>query len=171
MAETTRHREAFDAYWRLGAERSIERLHAVLTARGRAPTVRTLYEWSRGFRWQDRIARLEREAKRAEDEARLQALREMYERQGKEALLLQQRGTEWLAGMTKDKATAEAAIRAIVEGARLERLARGEPTERQEVSGDVQIDAKLAALTDEELDRLIEYAEGALGREGKTKSG
>jgi hypothetical protein len=73
--------------------------------------------------------------------------------------------------MTKDKATAEAAIRAIVEGARLERLARGEPTERQEVSGDVQIDAKLAALTDEELDRLIEYAEGALGREGKTKSG
>jgi hypothetical protein len=38
------------------------------------------------------------------------------------------------------------------------------------VSGDVQIDAKLAALTDEELDRLIEYAEGALGREGKKKS-
>ena len=65
MAETTRHREAFDAYWRLGGERSIERLHAVLGARGKAPTDRTLYEWSRRFRWQDRIARLEREAKRA----------------------------------------------------------------------------------------------------------
>ncbi len=171
MAETTRHREAFDAYWRLGAERSIERLHGVLVARGKAPTLRTIYEWSRRFRWQDRIAQLERQAKQAEDEARLQALREMYERQAKEALLLQQRGTEWLAGMNKEKATADAAIRAIVEGARLERLARGEPTERQEVTGDVQINAKLAALTDEELDRLIEHAQGALGREGAAKSG
>ena len=28
MAESTRQREAFDSYWQLGAERSIERLHA-----------------------------------------------------------------------------------------------------------------------------------------------
>lgn len=147
MAETTRHREAFDAYWRLGAERSIERLHEVLAARRRAPTLRTLYEWSRRHRWQDRIARLEWEA-----------------------LLLQQKGTEWLAGMDPKQATPDAAIRSIVEGARLERVARGEPTERQEVKADVEVDAKLAALTDEELDRLIEYAEGTLGREGEKGS-
>ena len=171
MAEKTRHREAFDAYWRLGAERSVERLHKVLTAQGKAPTLRTLYEWSRRYRWQDRVTQLEREAKRAEEEARIQALHEMYERQAKEALLLQQKGTEWLASMDRKKATAEAAIRSIVEGARLERLARGEPTERQEVQGDVQINAKLATLTDEELECLIEYAEGALGGEGKAESG
>ena len=28
MAESTRQREAFDTYWRLGAERSVERPHA-----------------------------------------------------------------------------------------------------------------------------------------------
>ena len=132
--------------------------------------MRTLYEWSRRYHWQRRIAQLELEARRAEDETRVQALREMYERRSKEALLLQQRGAEWLAGMSRDDATADAAIRAIVEGARLERLARGEPTERQEVIGDDKTDPRLAALSDEELDRLIEYAEGAVGGEDETRS-
>ncbi len=163
MTETTRHREAFDAYWRLDAERSVERLHEVLTGERKAPTLRTLYEWSKRYRWQDRLAQLERKAKQADDEARLEGLREMHERQAKEWLLLQQRGAEWLAHMPKDKATAEAAIRAIVEGSPLERLARGESTERQEVQGEIQISARLTALADDELDRLIEHAEGTLG--------
>ena len=164
MPETTRHRQAFDAYWRLGAERSIERLHAALTAAGKAPTLRTLYEWSRRFRWQYRIADLERKARRTEDEARIQALADMYERQAKEGLLLQQRGTEWLAAMEGEDATAEAAIRAVVEGARLERVARGEPTERQEIHN-AEGNEKLSALTDEEVDHLVELAEGDLGGE------
>ena len=170
MAETTRHRQAFDVYWGMGAERSIDQLHAAMAAQGKAPTLRTLYEWSRRYHWQRRITQLEREARRAEDETRIQALREMYERQSKEALLLQQRGAEWLAGMSKDDATADAAIRAIVEGARLERLARGEPTERQEVTGNEKADPRFAALSDEELDRLIQYAEGAVGGEDETQS-
>ena len=89
----------------------------------------------------------------------------MYERQAKEALLLQHRGAEWLAGITDDKVTADAAIRALVEGARLERLARGEPSERQEVREHAQEEARLAAITDAELDDLIEHAEGAVAGE------
>ncbi len=165
MAETSRHRQAFDVYWQFGAQRSINRLHQELAGLGKAPTLRTLYEWSRSYRWQDRIARLEEEAKRAEDQARIQALREMYERHAKEGLLLQQKGAEWLARIGEQDASAEAAIRAIVEGTRLERFARGEPTDRQEVQGDLRINARLTALSDEELDRLLEYAEGALGRD------
>ena len=42
MRETTRHREAYAAYLALGAERSIERLHAELAAAGRTPSLRTL---------------------------------------------------------------------------------------------------------------------------------
>ena len=121
MPENARHRQAFDLYWRLGAERSVERLHKALRARGKAPSLRTLYDWSRRYRWQEHLARLEEEAKRSEDEARVEALQEMYERQGKEGLLLQQRGAEWLAGMTDEKVTADAAIRAVVEGARTHR--------------------------------------------------
>ena len=123
MRETTRHREAFGRYWRLGADRSLERLHAVLEAEDRAPSLRTLCEWSRQLHWQQRIIGLEREAQRAEDAARVAAIREMQERQAREALLLQQRGTEWLAALGSEAASAEAAIRAITEGAKLERLA------------------------------------------------
>lgn len=52
MAEGTRQRQAFDLYWQLGAERSIERLRQQLAARGRARSLRTLYEWSRSCHWQ-----------------------------------------------------------------------------------------------------------------------
>ena len=34
MPETAKHRRAFDIYWRLGPERSIERLHAELAQAG-----------------------------------------------------------------------------------------------------------------------------------------
>ena len=90
MRETTRHREAYAAYLALGAERSIERLHAELAAAGRTPSLRTLYEWSRCFHWQDRLAAFEHRARAAAEEAELEAIREMHARQVTEALLLQQ---------------------------------------------------------------------------------
>ncbi len=161
MPESTKHRRAFERYWRLGAERSIEKLHAAMSSEGSGPSLRTLYEWSRRYRWQDRLADLERQAREAEDEARVVAIRQMHERQAKEGLLLQQKGTEWLAQIETEEAKPEAAIRAVVEGARLERLARGEATERTEIRDDT--DPRLQRLSDEELDRLIELAEGVRG--------
>ena len=98
MRETTRHREAYAAYLALGAERSIERLHAELAAAGRTPSLRTLYEWSRCFHWQDRLAAFEHRARAAAEEAELEAIREMHARQVSEALLLQQRGRRLAAG-------------------------------------------------------------------------
>ena len=169
MRETTRHRHAFDRYWRLGAERSLARLHAALTADGRAPSLRTLYEWSRRCHWQRRIIDLEREARQAEDAARVAAIREMQERQAREALLLQQRGTEWLAALGPEDGSAEVAIRAITEGAKLERLARGEATERTEP--DDPTAARLKEVHDDELDRLIALAESAVDGAGATEAG
>ena len=90
----------------------------------------------------------------------------MRERQSREALLLQQKGTEWIAGVEEGKASPEAAIRAIVEGAKLERLARGEPTERTEQH--TTVDSKLKELTDEELDQLIRIANAHVGGEEPT---
>lgn len=163
MPESTRHRRAFERYWRLGSERSIEKLHAAMSSEGSGPSLRTLYEWSRRYRWQDRLADLERQARAAEDEARVAAIREMQERQAKEGLLLQQKGAEWLAQIETEHASPEAAIRAVVEGARLERLARGEATERTEIRDDT--DPKLQRLSEKELDRLIELAEGLRGED------
>ena len=163
MPEGTRQREAFDRYWALGAERSIERLHVVLEQEGKAPTTRTIYTWSSRYHWQDRIQDLERRAWLAEDEARIEMVHEMQERQAREALLLQQKGAEWIAGVTGDEASPEAAIRAIVEGAKLERLARGEATERTE-QRDIT-DLRLKELSDEELEGLLDDMGEGVGRE------
>ena len=163
MRETTRHRQAFDQYWRLGPDRSIERLHAALAAEGHAPTLRTLYVWSRQLHWQQRVNDLERDARAAADAVRVAAIREMQERQAKEALLLQQKGTEWLAATEAKDATPEAAIRAITEGARLERLARGEATDRTEAIGATA--QQLEGLDDAELDHLLTLAEGLVAGE------
>ena len=161
MRETTRHREAYAAYLALGAERSIERLHAELAAAGRTPSLRTLYEWSRCFHWQDRLAAFEHRARAAAEEAELEAIREMHARQVTEALLLQQKGAAWLQGVAADAASPEAAIRAITEGARLERLVRGVPTERTEAVDATT--ARVEGLADDALDRLLQLAEGAVG--------
>ena len=170
MPESTRQREAFDLYWELGGERSIERLYIELGARGEKPTLRTLYEWSRIHHWQDRLADLEREARQAAHEARREAVREMYERQAKEALLLQLKGAAWLASLEAGDASAEAAIRAVVEGARLERVARGEPGERVHQEGEVlygEID--LTNFSHEEFRRLVEVAEQRAAGAGKAE--
>lgn len=163
MRETARHRHAFDRYFRLGPDRTITKLRAALGAEGDAPALRTLWEWSRQLQWQQRLVDLERQARDAEDAARVAAIREMHERHAKEGLLLQQKGTAWLTDLTAAEASAEAAIRAITDGAKLERLARGEATERTEHQG--PSDPRLEELDDAELDRLIELAERPLAGE------
>jgi len=160
MRETTRHRDAFNAYVDMGSERTIEKLRTALQEQGRAPSVRTLYEWSRSFHWQYRLDDLERKARTADEEVRIKAIREMQERQAKAALLLQQKGAEWISRL-EDVPSAEAAIRAIVEGAKLERLARGETTEKVEI--EQAGDSRLKEISDEELEKLIRIAEGDLG--------
>jgi hypothetical protein len=162
VSESTRHRQAFEVYWRLGPYRTIERLReALLADKARAPSLRTLYQWSSQFGWQQRIAAIEREARQAEDEERQAEIRTMYQRQANEGLFLQQRGLEWLETVDPEAVSPEAALRAIVEGAKLERISRGEPTERQELTGEV--DTRLTELSDGELYAIIEHVTAALG--------
>ena len=169
MSESTRHRRAFDRYFRLGADRSLTRLHEALAAEGgRVPALRTLEEWSRTYHWADRIADVECRAREAEDAARITAIREMQERHTKEGLLLQSRGSQWLAEFDSGDATPDVAIRAIAEGVRIERLARGEATERTE-RGDAA-DPRLERISDDDLERLIDAAGLALEGEAPQKS-
>jgi hypothetical protein len=167
MRETTRHREAFNAYWELGAGRSLSELPRAFQALGKQPpSRRSLAEWSRQFHWQDRIADLERTARDADDAERREAIREMAERHAREGLLLQQKGAEWLNGLETEQASADAAIRAVVEGARLERLARGEATDRIVA----EPDAHLERLSDAELEDLITHVGATLAREDTEES-
>lgn len=168
MPESTRHRRAFELYWRLGAERSIERLHEAMAKAGEAPALRTLYGWSSRYHWQDRVADLEREAREVEDEVRIAEVKAMQERQAKEGLFLQQRGARWLAELTAEDVPPAAAIRAITEGAKLERLARGEVTERIEQRNEEEAeDDQLKELSDAELEALIRRVEALRGEDAQ----
>lgn len=166
MKETTRHRLAFDLYVRLGADRSLEALHDALEENPsliglkRAPSRSTLEAWSSAFHWQDRLLDLERQATERDREQQLEALQEMAERHAKEGLALQQKGVERLQSLRPEELSPSDAVRALIEGVRLERLARGEPTDRimqrgEESHGSID----LRKFTNEELRRLAELAD------------
>ena len=162
MAESKKHRQTFEVYWRLGAQRSIPLLHQALSeTMDNPPAERTLYEWSSKYHWQSRIARLEHEARIAEDEVRVAEIREMYERQAKQGRLMQEKGIELLRQISPDSATFDQAIKAVVEGAKLEITARGEPTSRQEVN--IDFDARFQEISDDKVDALIQRAYDSLG--------
>lgn len=166
MKEKTRHRLAFDLYVRMGADRSLEALHETLQddpsliGLRRAPSRSTVEAWSSAFHWQDRLLDLERQAAEQDREEQRKALREMNERHTREGLALQQKGVESLQGLAAERLSASDAVRALIEGVRLERLARGEPTDRIRQEGEIlygHID--LRNFTHEELRRLAELAE------------
>ena len=165
MREGTRHRVAFDAYVGLGPNRSLERLHDVLAADpGRhrlktAPGLRTLYRWSAALHWQDRIADLEREARRGDAAEHVEALRLMNDRHAQEGVALQQRAVQRLRALLDGELTPSEAIRALGEGVRIERLARGEVTDRTQVEGKDD-DLDLSGFSLAELRALAAATEG-----------
>ena len=169
MPERAVHRKAFELYLALGASRSVEALHRALGAEParhgfrRAPSLRSLYAWSSRFNWQERIADLEAQAFEATSEAWVEAIREMNERQSKMALAIQQKGVQALTGIDPSSVGFPDAVRAIVEGARLERLARGEVTDRQDLQGEMSHEHRLRAFSDEELLRLLGAVEERAG--------
>ena len=162
MREGTKHRLAFDLYVDLGAGRSLEALALVLAqdpsrlGLKRAPSLRSLYRWSSELDWQDRLRDLEREARQRDAEQLVQSLREMNERQAREGMLLQQRGVQRLQSLEDEELTPSESIRAVSEGARLERLARGDVTDRTQIERTKDLD--LANFSIAELRALAQLA-------------
>ena len=166
MKEMTRHRLAFDLYVRLGSDRSLEALlEAIrddpsLIGLKRTLSRSTLEAWSSACHWQDRLLDLERQATEQDREQQLRDLLEMNERHAREGLALQQKGVERLQSLPAEQLSPSDAVRALIEGVRLERLARGEPTDRithrgEESHGPID----LRRFTNEELRRLAELAD------------
>lgn len=171
MKEMTKQRLAFGLYVRMGAGRSLEALHEALEddpsliGTSKAPSRSTVEAWSSNFHWQDRLLDLERQAADQDRGQQLRALREMNERHAKEGLALQQKAVERLQSLPTDDLSASDAVRALIEGVRLERLARGEPTDRVRQEGEMLYgNVDLRNFSNEELRRLVELADrGATG--------
>jgi hypothetical protein len=178
MSASSRQERAFAVYLSLGPDRSLAALAAVLRADPsraglrRAPSLSTLEDWSVRYRWQERIAEVDRQAREEAEREHLEWVKQHRERLRQEGLLLQQRGIEWLKNKQTDEVTAHEAIRAIDTGFKLEALALGEATQRIAVEDD---DERLQRLSDEELELLIRHARaaqsGSSPREGEAPSG
>jgi hypothetical protein len=125
--ESARAFGAFGAYRDLGARRSLRAAAETFYGRRSAALERQVDRWSRAFAWVERAAawdrHLDAEACKAQEKAR----RDMAERHVKEAQTLQAKALERLRALRPEELGPTEVLRFLVEAAKLERLALGEP--------------------------------------------
>ena len=135
--ESARAFGAFCVYRDLGPRRSLRASAAAFYEQTSAARERQVDKWSRAFRWVERAGawdrHLDAQARQAQEETR----REMTERHVKEARALQGKALERLRALRPEELGPADLLRYIVEAAKLERLAVGEPdgVQRQELTG------------------------------------
>lgn len=89
--------------------------------------------WSAKYHWQDRAREYDKFLADAAVEARIKAITEMNERQAQYGRGLQAVAMNRIRTLSPDDLTASEALRWVVEGAKLERLANGQATARDEI--------------------------------------
>lgn len=150
--ESSKAFHAFMLYRDMGAkERSLEK---VLGKFDRKPSYyRHLARWSSRYHWVARATAYDDYQAEVKCLARERAIEEMEERQAKEGMALQGKGIEKLQATKPKDMTVDTAIRAVDIGVKIERTARGEPTEI--AKGD-HIVRSVRELSDQELDAIIQ---------------
>lgn len=156
--ETARVFQAFVQFRELGPRRSLRDAAQRFyhpddeNASASASQVNRLQQWSAKYQWVRRANEYDVFLSEQQTEARLKAIEQMNDRQALFGTRLQYMAFEKLqAANLADLPTAEA-LRWLVEGARIERLARGEATRRDEISGNgggaisVSVDQVMAKL-------------------------
>ncbi len=144
---------AFTVYRDAGAARSYR---AVAESLGKS--LRLIERWGSRWHWQQRVAEYERAQEQAARQEMARDSREMMKRHINEGLLLQQKGIERLQALDTDRMSLRDAVICVREGSKLERLARGEPTEHVVVeSGDDQRDQRRAAARRAAVEFLAKY--------------
>jgi len=119
--------EAFEYYVGLGATRSYE---AVAKKYGVSKTA--VVKLAKRECWQDRMARVERDAHKRSEERATESIEAMNDRHLRVMQVIQRKALEALKSMSLD--TAIEAVRALDISVRQERLIRGEPSDRTELT-------------------------------------
>jgi hypothetical protein len=135
--ESSRAFGAFCIYRDLGPRRSLRAAAAAFYGRTTATLERQVDKWSRAFRWVERASAWDRHLDAEARQAQEQARREMVERHVREARALQAKALERLRALCPEELGPADLLRFIVEAAKLERLALGEPdaVQRHELTG------------------------------------
>jgi hypothetical protein len=133
---------------------------------GRLPRASgTIRRWAQRWSWVERARAWDQETERLQQVEHLAAIQEMAQRHAKEALLMQNKAIERLRQLRPEELGARETLAFLVEAAKLERLARGEPTER--VTQEHHFN-DLKELSDDELAAIISRGRGLFlpGRPG-----
>jgi hypothetical protein len=167
--ESARAYTAFCLFRDLGPRRSLDAAsrsyhHPGPEARqlpsGRLPRASgTIRRWAHRWRWLDRACAWDEETERIKQVEQLAAIQDMAQRHAKEALMMQNKAIERLRQLRPEELGVRDTLAFLVEAAKLERLARGEPTER--VSQEHHFE-DLKELTDEELAQIVARGRGLL---------
>jgi hypothetical protein len=173
--ESSKAHQAFALYRDLGPGRCLDeasrRYHGQRGADHTAPAARAprasgqIRRWARRWDWAARAAAWDHELQRRQQAEQVAAVRDMAERHAREAVLLQNKAVERLRQLRPEELNPRETLAFLVEAAKLERLARGEPTER--VAEEHHF-SDVTELSDDELARIVAGRTGAVpvGRPG-----
>jgi hypothetical protein len=113
--------------------------------------------WAERWNWSARARAWDQELERVKWSKQVEASAEMAERHAKEALMLQNKAVERLRLLRPEELGPRETLSYLIEAAKLERLARGEPTER--VAEEHRF-TDVKELTDDELARIVASRRG-----------
>jgi hypothetical protein len=108
--------------------------------------------WAERWHWLARAQAWDQESDRVKRQKEIEAVAEMAERQAKEAVMLQSKAVERLRQLRPEELKPRDTLDFLIQAAKLERLARGEPTER--VAEEHHF-ADVKELSDDELSRIV----------------
>ena len=145
-----------------GAKRSLQKTAQTLTKSDGTPySLGTLKEWSRKWRWQERVAAWDEEMDRQAREELAKGITGMRKNHVGIAQAMLTKALKALQRIPEDELTAQDVARMVDIASKLERISRGEATERTEgkqtVAGEVSLSRiDLSGVSDEELATLDE---------------
>jgi hypothetical protein len=136
--ESAKAHAAFCLYRDLGPRRSLaEASRAYHGAAASGPAARRrrwasgqVRAWAERWHWSARAQAWDQELERLHRDQQRAALEEMDERHARETLLVQSKAVERLRQLRPEELKPRETLQYLVEGIRIERLVRGEPTER-----------------------------------------
>ncbi len=150
-----------------GAKRSLTKTAQSLTKSDGSPySDGTLKQWSRKWNWQERVAAWDDEMDRQTREELAKGITGMMKNHVGIAQAMLTKALKALQRIPEDELTAQDITRMVDIASKLERLSRGEATERTEgkrtIAGTVQANLKMpeidfSGLTDSELEQLDEF--------------
>lgn len=120
---------------------------------------KTIRSWSKKYHWAERVRLWENEKDRQRLLIEAETIRTMTARHTAMAIALQDAGLEALQRVLDGEITVADARLLITEGAKLERLSRGQATEKHDTTHRTGLPDELRNLPEEELRRLAGVAQ------------